>query len=61
MSLQFGAVGDKFDPTLHEALFEYEDASKEPTTIGQIMKDGYKLKDRVIRAAQVGTIKAPQK
>lgn len=55
---KFGEVGEKFDPTLHEAMFEYEDPSKEPLTIGQLMKHGYKLKDRVIRAAQVGTIKA---
>ena len=27
-----------------------------PGTIGQILKSGYKLKDRVIRAAEVGTV-----
>jgi len=55
---QFGAVGEPFDATLHDALFEYEDSSKTPGTIGQLLKSGYKLHDRVIRHAQVGTIKS---
>ncbi|CEG47998.1 mitochondrial protein translocase family [Plasmopara halstedii] len=55
---QVGAVGDKFDPNVHDALFEYEDATKEAGCIGQIMKTGYTLNDRVIRPAQVGVIKA---
>ncbi|KAG7395238.1 GrpE protein 1, mitochondrial [Phytophthora boehmeriae] len=57
---QVGAVGDKFDPNVHDALFEYEDASKEAGSIGQIMKTGYLLNERVIRPAQVGVIKAPK-
>ncbi|KAG2526689.1 hypothetical protein JM16_003732 [Phytophthora kernoviae] len=47
-----GAVGDKFDPNVHDALFEYEDTSKEAGSIGQIMKRGYLLNERVIRPAQ---------
>ncbi|TYZ58347.1 hypothetical protein PybrP1_000819 [[Pythium] brassicae (nom. inval.)] len=54
---QVGAVGDKFDPNLHDALFEYEDASKEPGSIGQLMKTGYLLNSRCIRPAQVGVVK----
>lgn len=53
---RFGAVGDKFDPTFHNALFNYEDKSKESGSIGQVLKTGYKLHDRVIRAADVGTV-----
>jgi len=53
---KFGTVGDAFDPSLHEALFRYPDANKPPNTIGQVLKNGYKLNDRVIRAAEVGTI-----
>lgn len=55
---QVGAVGDKFDPNLHDALFEFEDAGKEPGSIGQLMKIGYELNSRVIRPAQVGVVKA---
>ncbi|KAL4176139.1 hypothetical protein KRP22_001093 [Phytophthora ramorum] len=57
---QVGAVGDKFDPNVHDALFEYEDASKEAGSVGQLMKAGYLLNERVIRPAQVGVIKAPK-
>lgn len=57
----FGVVGDKFDPNLHEALFEYprSDPEKEPEPgcIGQVMKSGFMLKERVIRPAEVGVIK----
>ena len=52
-----GEKGEKFDPNLHEALFEMPDPSAEPGTIGQILKVGYVLKGRVVRPAQVGTIK----
>lgn len=54
---QVGAVGDKFDPNVHDALFEYEDAAKEAGSIGQLMKVGYLLNSRVIRPAQVGVVK----
>lgn len=53
------SLGAKFDPKLHEGLFEFEDPSKTPGTVGQVMKAGYMLGDRVLRAASVGTIKAP--
>ena len=33
---QFGAVGDKFDPHQHEALFEFVDVNKEAGTVGQV-------------------------
>jgi molecular chaperone GrpE len=55
---KFGEVGDKFDPNMHEALFEYPDENMEAGTIGQIMKVGFSLKDRVIRPAEVGVIKS---
>jgi len=55
------SLGAKFDPNLHDAMFAYEDATKEPDTVGQVVKDGYMLKDRVLRAAQCGTVKASPK
>ena len=48
-----GKVDEVFDPHHHDALYQIPDASK-PGTIGMVVKAGYKLKDRVIRAAQVG-------
>jgi molecular chaperone GrpE len=54
---RFGTVGDVFDPNLHEALFEYPDPTKEPGTLGQVMKPGFLLNKRVLRPAEVGVIK----
>ena len=51
---KFGAVGDPFDPTVHEALSHIgEDPEVEVTTCKVIAKAGYKIGDRVVRAAQV--------
>ena len=55
--MKFGTVGDVFDPNQHEALFEYEDASGEAGTVGQVMKSGFLLHSRVLRPAEVGVIK----
>ena len=54
---KYASVGDKFDPNLHDALFEYPDPNMEAGSIGQVMKPGFKLNDRVIRPAEVGVIK----
>ena len=54
---EFGAVGDTFDPGLHEALFEFADPEKEAGTVGQVGKTGFTMKGRTIRAAQVGVVK----
>ncbi|DBA00986.1 TPA: hypothetical protein N0F65_006247 [Lagenidium giganteum] len=56
-----GEIGDKFDPNVHDALFEYEDKEKTPGSIGQLLKIGYVLNNRVIRPAQVGVVKDTQK
>ena len=52
-------LGDAFDPTKHEALMEYLDPTKEPGTVGQVIKVGYTLNDRVLRPAEVGVVKKP--
>merc|ERR1712232_210566 len=55
--VKFGEIGEVFDPTKHEALFEFPDPDKEAGTIGQIMKPGFLLNDRVLRPAEVGVVK----
>ncbi len=51
---KFGAPGDAFDPTIHEALSHIgEDPEVEVTTCKVIAKSGYKIGDRVLRPAQV--------
>jgi molecular chaperone GrpE len=50
---KFGMVGDPFDPTIHEALSHIgEDPDVEVTTCKVIAKAGYRIGDRVVRAAQ---------
>ena len=52
--IKFGAAGDAFDPTVHEALSHLgQDAEVSVTTVKVLAKAGYKIGDRVVRAAQV--------
>jgi molecular chaperone GrpE len=58
--IKFGAVGDAFDPNIHEALSHIgEDAEVEVTTCKVIAKAGYRIGDRVVRAAQVLVVDPP--
>ena len=51
---KFGQPGDAFDPTFHEALSHIgEDPEVTVTTCKVIAKAGYRIGDRVVRAAQV--------
>lgn len=54
-------LGEKFDPQLHEAMFEYEDASKPAGSVGQVMEVGYALYDQPLRPAKVGVTKGGEK
>lgn len=56
--VKFGAKGEKFDPNIHEALFEYPDPEGEAGNVGQVMKMGFMLNNRVVRPAEVGVVKA---
>lgn len=51
--------GEKFDPNVHEAVFQQPIPEKEPGTIFVVTKPGYTLNDRVLRPAMVGVVKAP--
>tara|TARA_Y100000591_G_scaffold252178_1_gene223699 strand:- start:631 stop:1212 length:582 start_codon:yes stop_codon:yes gene_type:complete len=47
----------KFDPNLHQAMIEIDDAKVEPGTIVQEIQPGYMLADRLLRPALVGVSK----
>jgi molecular chaperone GrpE len=52
--VKYGEPGDAFDPRLHEALSHIgEDPDVEVTTCKVIAKAGYRIGERVVRAAQV--------
>ncbi len=48
------AVGQPFDPHVHEALFEIPDPSVPHGTVLQVMQPGYRIHDRTLRPARVG-------
>jgi molecular chaperone GrpE len=48
------AVGDKFDPQMHEAMFEAALPGTKSGEIIQVMTEGFLLHDRLLRPAQVG-------
>ena len=51
---QFGAVGEKFDPIMHEALGQDEAVSEaEDDTITAVLETGWKQGEQVVRPAKV--------
>lgn len=54
------AIGQTFDPHLHEALGQQETTEHPEGTILNQTRKGYKLKDRLLRPAAVFVAKAPE-
>ena len=52
-------VGDRFDPKLHEAMFEAPLPGTKAGDIIQVSSEGFMLHDRLLRAAQVGVSSTP--
>ena len=52
-------VGDKFDPQLHEAMFEAPLPGTKAGDIIQVEADGFMLHDRLLRPARVGVSSMP--
>jgi len=52
----FDPLGEKFDPLLHEALYQAPVPGKEPGSVLDCSKIGYMIKGRLLRAAQVGVV-----
>ena len=53
---RFGQPGDAFDPAVHEALMHIEAElaeGTEVTTVVQVLQPGYKMGERLVRAARV--------
>jgi molecular chaperone GrpE len=51
-------VGQKFDPNLHQAMFEVPTSEKPPGTVMQEIQSGYAVGERCLRPALVGVAKA---
>lgn len=55
------AMGARFDPHLHQAMMEVDDASKPQGTVVMVMQTGYTIHDRLLRPAMVGVSKGGPK
>lgn len=51
--------GDKFDPNIHEAMFEAAVPGTVSGEIIQVMDNGFRLHDRLLRPAKVGVSSTP--
>ena len=49
----FGAVGETFDPNIHNAVMHTEDESLPENTISQVFQKGFKLGEKIVRFAMV--------
>ena len=47
----------KFDPNLHQAMFEVEGEKEKEGEISEVIQDGYKIGERLLRPAMVGVFK----
>ena len=55
---QFDPLGEEFDPNNHEAMFVMGVECEHPNNcVGNVMQSGWKIGDRVLRAAKVGIVK----
>jgi molecular chaperone GrpE len=47
-------LGEKFDPNLHQAMFEAPDSEIAKGLVSKVVQSGYKIGERVLRPALVG-------
>ena len=58
---QFTPQGEKFDPNVHQAMYEVPDPSVPAGSIVQVMQPGYMIGERVLRPALVAVAKGGPK
>jgi molecular chaperone GrpE len=58
---KFEPLGEKFDPNLHQAMFELPDPSKPAGTVAQVVQPGYMIGERILRPALVAVAKGGPK
>jgi molecular chaperone GrpE len=54
---KFDPAGQKFDPNLHQAMYEVPDESVPSGTVAHVVQAGYMIGDRILRPAMVGVAK----
>ena len=58
---KFNPTGERFDPNFQQAMYEVPDPSVPAGTVVQVMQDGYKIGERILRPALVGVSKGGAK
>jgi len=58
---KFDPLGQKFDPNLHQAMYEIPDPSRPAGSVAQVVQPGYMIGDRVLRPALVAVAKGGAK
>jgi len=58
---KFSPQGEKFDPNLHQAMYEVPTSDQPPGQVAQVIQAGYTIGDRVLRPALVAVSKAVPK
>ncbi len=51
------SINEKFDPNLHQAMFELEKDGIEEGTVAEVVQEGYTIGERLLRPALVGVSK----
>ena len=54
-------MGEKFDPNLHQAMYEVPDPEAVNGTVVAVMQSGYSIGERILRPAMVGVAKSDKK
>jgi molecular chaperone GrpE len=50
---RIGAVGERFDPNVHEAVLQQPTSEVEPDQVSMVLRSGFRIGERVVRPAQV--------
>lgn len=58
---KFSPRGEKFDPNVHQAMYEIPTSDQPPGQVAQVIQAGYMIGDRVLRPAMVAVSKAAAK
>ena len=58
---KFSPQGEKFDPNLHQAMYEVPTSDLPPGLVADVIQAGYLIGERVLRPAMVAVSKAVQK
>src|ERR1700729_2987563 len=58
---QFSPRGEKFDPNVHQAIFEVPNPSVPAGSVVEVVAPGYMIGERVLRPAMVGVSKGGPK